>query len=224
MKLQEFPLKPNHSFCSNRLSERSVASLKVTGHNWQRKQKAQFVSWGPSEVLLHSYIPPIDSTAAGGQPSCYRDVKMRGFISAVDCNLRTSQKIEKNDFAIGWFCHCTFSNTNSTLSGCKNVGNIIHLKDFSHSFCTEGEMLKLRISSYLTWCCFLRAMCLNQAGKKAVSLQLWQLKPHLFFNHKHINEKKLTPAEKGGERGIAALCGADIRWPNVFAFPLSLLD
>lgn len=39
-------------------------------------------------------------------------------------------------------------------------------------------------------------MCLNQAAKKSVSLQLWELKLHLFFSHKHINEKRLTPAEK----------------------------
>lgn len=34
----------------------------------------------------------------------------------------------------------------------------------------------------------------------------------LFFNHKHIIERKQAPAEKGQERETAeALCGADIR-------------
>lgn len=93
--LTSLPEGINHSFCSNTLPELIYSIFESNRTHVAVEIMAVDVLLlknrhdSLAEVLLRCYFHPIGKTAAGGQPSCYRDVKMRGFLLDFDRNLRT---------------------------------------------------------------------------------------------------------------------------------------
>lgn len=112
------------------------------------------------------------------------------------------------------FCQRTFSDTDPSGSACKTR---THWKALSHSSRTEGEVLELGSGSGVTGCCFSRTTCLNQGCKRAVSLQLWQLKPHSFS----VIEGKQAQ-QKQDERGKQLTLRAELPSDDLISVLLSL--